>query len=197
MAKEHDETVLEDDEEIEETLDDLDEQEEEEDEDDADADKPITLTKKALDQAIEKGAKKLLDKQNAARRRNNQSQNRTITKKPTQTRVDGDAPLAERLDRFEETQFRRDFAEEHGLNRKEAALVFRFNPKPTAKTLQDPFIQGGLARLREQSELGDNTPSGASAKTFVVDGKKWEDMDAKEKQKNFGAHQAAILKGQK
>ena len=109
-----------------------------------------------------------------------------------------DNPLVSRLSAIEISNAKRDFGYQNKLSPKEVDLVWKFsNGKPTAKTLEDPFVQGGLEKLRTSENLKNNLPSGSGATSFEVSGKKWEDLTLEEKQKNFADKQKAILSNKK
>lgn len=112
--------------------------------------------------------------------------------RPDRTRDDKD-PYAERFDKIELSEQKRQFGYENQLSPKEVDLVFQFTKKPSAKTLQHPFVAGGLEKMRAKNDVRENTPEGASARALVVDGKKFDDLDSKDKQANFGTLQKSIL----
>ena len=57
---------------------------------------------------------------------------------------------------------KRQFGYENGLSPEETDAVFGFNPNPTKETLKNPFVEGGLAKLRSQKRVSENTPSSSS-----------------------------------
>jgi hypothetical protein len=65
---------------------------------------------------------------------------------------------------------KRQFGYEHGLSPEETDAVFGFNPNPTKETLKNPFVEGGLAKLRSQKRVNENTPSSSSrsGKPFTI-----------------------------
>ncbi len=174
---------------------DLDEEEEDEEDDEGgdgkgdDDGEPVTLTKKELDAYVENK----LNQRFAKRRHDSKD-----TKKPYQPNrkeADRDPVIGSRVERLEQVEVKRQFGYEHGLAPSEVDMIFKFNPKPTRKTLQDPFVQGGLEKMRAQKNAEDNIPSGSTAKSFTVGGKNWNDLSDEDKAKHFGAHQQAILAG--
>lgn len=168
-------------------LEDLDEEEEEDLEDDEDLDKPVTK-KDLLD--FRKGINSEINNRFAGKRHENKS-----TKNyPKDSDKSKDDPLNSRLEAIEISNAKRDFGYQNNLSPVETDLVFKFaNGKPTAKTLEHPFVKGGLEQLRTSSNLKNNLSSGSGASTFEVEGKKWEDLKPDEKQNNFKAKQKAIL----
>ena len=105
--------------------------------------------------------------------------------------------LGTRLDKIELSERKRTFGYENNLSPAEVDAVFKLNPNPTKKTLQDPFVQGGLEKLRASRNADANIPSGGAGRTFKVNGKSWGELDSGEKQSNFKAHQQAILSQKK
>lgn len=169
------------------------EDEEEEDENDGeDEKKPVTL--KDLKE-FRKGITSELNSRFAKRRHDQKPPTKPYTK-PNSGKggKDEEDPLAGRLNAIEESNAKRDYGYEHHLSPRETDLVFKFaNGKPTAKTLNHPFVKGGLEKLRASSNLRENTPAGSGSSSFEVEGKKFEELDSSGKQKNFAAKQKAIL----
>lgn len=204
MAKDHDNTdeELEDIEQKEDSdndFDDLDEEEDadgkekddgKEDDDDSDDEAPIKKGE------FKKFQKQILDGLNSVKRHS--MKNANGKKDLPANRKDGkEDPNASRIDRLEQSDTKRQFGYEHGLSPEQTDLVFKFNPKPSAKTLEHPFVKGGLAAMQKKKDISENTSGGATAKTLVVDGKKFDELDEAGKQKNFGAMQQAILRGKR
>lgn len=172
-----------------------DEEEEDEGEDENDS-KPVTL--KDLKE-FRKGITSELNNRFAARRHANKPPTKPYTKPASDKGGKGEEdPLVGRLTAIEVSNAKRDYGYEHNLSPREVDLVFKFaNGKPTAKTLNHPFVKGGLEQLRASSNLRNNTPSGSSSSSFEVEGKKFEELDSSGKQKNFAAKQKAILASKK
>lgn len=65
---------------------------------------------------------------------------------------------------------KRQFGYQHGLSPEETDAIFAFNPNPTKETLTNPFVEGGLAKLRSKKRVEENTPSSSSrsGKPFTV-----------------------------
>ncbi len=87
----------------------------------------------------------------------------------------------------------RDYAEDNGITIKEARHVFSIVPNPTKKTLRDPFIAGGLERMRQVNSTDENIPTGSSARVFKVEGKPWNELTPEQKKENFPARQQFLL----
>lgn len=166
-----------------------DEGEESEDEPDGSEDDDKPVTRKELKEFLK-------SKQNAAN-----AARRVASKK------DGLKPKApkddERLNRLEQSiaktellERKRQYGYENSLDPKEVDLVFRFTKRPTVKTLNDPFVKGGLENLRAHKNVKNNTP-GSSARQFVVQDKKWNELDARDKQANFTDRRRAALEARK
>lgn len=195
MSKENEDESVDDAIDLEkEEADDLDTLDEEEDKgdnssgDDED-DKPITLTKKELAKQIQDGIK------NHFISKRHENKNRSKNYQPDSKKVDKNLdPINSRIDQIELRDAKREFGYEHNLPPKAVDLVFKLTDnKPSAKSLKDPFIAGGIERIKNQNNLRDNTPSGAGADSFEVGGKKFEEMTPEEKQKNFSGKQRQIL----
>lgn len=170
---------------------DLDEEEEKGEEEDEDLDKPITK-KDLLD--FRKGIDSQINNRFAGKRHESK-QTKTYPKDSNKSKDD---PIDSRLSAIEQANSKRDFGYQYGLSPTETDLVFKFaNGKPTAKTLEHPFVKGGLDHLRTSNNLKDNLSKGSGASTFEVEGKKWDDLKTDEKQANFGAKQKAILANKK
>ena len=195
MSKENEDESVDDAIDLEkEEADDLDTLDEEEDQgdnssgDDED-DKPITLTKKELAKQIQDGIK------NHFISKRHENKNRSKNYQPDSKKVDKNLdPINSRIDQIELRDAKREFGYQHNLPPKAVDLVFKLTDnKPSAKSLKDPFIAGGIERIKNQNSLRDNTPSGAGADSFEVGGKKFEEMTPEEKQKNFSGKQRQIL----
>ncbi len=92
------------------------------------------------------------------------------------------------------SESKRNFGEQNGLSNSETDFIFQATGgKPTKESLNDPFIKNALEGVRSQKKVEDATP-GSSNKSFVADGKKWEDMDSKDKKKNFAKRVQSMRK---
>lgn len=168
---------------------DEDDSKEDEGEDDADDDKPVS--RKELKSTL----KGIHDTLAAIRRHGN--------KKPTLVPKDKnyqggkpapkDSNAESRIDRLEQVERKRTFGHENGLSPKEVDMVFKFDRNPSRKTLKDPFVIGGLEKLRSSARVDQNVPGGAAPTTFKVNGKDWNELPADQKQANFNKRQEAIL----
>ena len=161
------------------------------DDEDEDLDKP--LTKKDL-LSFEKNIDSKINSRFAGRRHDNKS-SKNYSKDHDKSKDD---PLDSRLSAIEVSNAKREFGDENGLSINEVNLVYKFTGgKLSKKALEDPFIQGGLEKLRSSQNLKNNITSGSGASTFEVEGKKWDDLDENEKKVNFGARQKSILASKK
>lgn len=80
---------------------------------------------------------------------------------------------------------KRQFGYENNLSPAETDAVFRINPNPTKETLKDPFVEGGLAKLKSLKRVEENTPGSSprSGKPLKIK----SDASAEEKQAAFDA----------
>jgi len=170
---------------------DLDEEEDNDLGEDEDLNKPVTK-KDLLD--FRKGIDSQINNRFAGKR-HEAKQTKNYSKDSDKS---NDDPLNSRLQAIEISNAKRDFGYNNNLSPIETDLVFKFaNGKPTAKTLENPFVKGGLEHLRTSNNLKDNLSQGSGASTFEVEGKKWDDLKSDEKQSNFAAKQKAILANKK
>jgi len=79
---------------------------------------------------------------------------------------------------------KRQFGYENNLSPEETDAVFRLNPKPDKKTLEDPFVKGGLEAIRPKRRVEGATPS-STGKASTVNGKTFAEMNADERKANF------------
>ncbi len=118
--------------------------------------------------------------------RNKKKQEQSVEKKPADSKVElsdeDDEDLATRLQRLEQTEEKRRFGYEHKLSPEETDKVFQIDPRPTAKTLDDPFVKAGLQAIRKANRVDENTPS-SSTKSTVYSSKKFNELSPQEKQK--------------
>lgn len=165
-----------------------DEDEDEDDESDEEDNKPVTA--KDLKTIVGKTVHDIL----AANRRHSQKRHKQGKDyQPGRKSAGTDPSVSARLDRVESVERKRQFGYEHSLSPQEVDMVFKFDRKPSAKTLKNPFVQGGLEKLRAKQNADENTPSGHAAKVFGSEGKPWDKLDDSEKQANFATRQKAIL----
>lgn len=148
-----------------------------------DDDKP--LTRKDLKDILKSN-----QNQNNASRRVSSKRGEIIKKAPKSD---------ERLERVEKEiqgisllERKRQFGYDNGLAPNEVDLVFKFDPKPSKKTLEDPFVKGGLDSIRSAAKVKNNLP-GSSGRASTHQGKDWKDLKADEKQANFADRRRAIL----
>ncbi len=81
-------------------------------------------------------------------------------KKPD-TEIEG---LKSTVGSLELAEKKRQFGYENKLSPEETDAVFLFTPTPTKETLKNPFVEGGLAKLRSLKRVDENTP-GSSSRT--------------------------------
>lgn len=105
----------------------------------------------------------------------------------------GKDPIVNSVRRLEDIERKRTFGYENSLSPEEVDAVFKLDPKLSRKTLDNPFVQGGLERLRAQKNADANIPSGHSARKFGTEGKNWNELPAADKEANFAEVQKAIL----
>ncbi len=74
------------------------------------------------------------------------------------------AGLKSTVDSLALAEKKRTFGYENNLSPAETDAVFRINPNPTKDTLKDPFVEGGLAKLKSLKRVEENTP-GSSPRT--------------------------------
>lgn len=174
---------------------DVEEDEDEEEESDENDNKPLTAKDlKDFRESFKNDMKKEIDgrfKNSRNDRPKPYQPNRKDTGKDDKPEIESRLDVIERNDRI------KDFAADNGLTIKEAKYVFTLIPNATKKTLRDPFIQGGLEKLRQNNSISENIPAGSSARTFKVAGKSWEELSSAEKKENFSARQQAILASQR
>jgi len=84
---------------------------------------------------------------------------------PTEKKPDAEiAGLKTTVDSLALAEKKRQFGYENSLSPEETDAVFRINPSPTKETLKDPFVEGGLAKLKSMKRVENNTP-GSSSRT--------------------------------
>jgi hypothetical protein len=117
--------------------------------------------------------------------------------KPALTRPkEADPELKKDVDDLKQERVKREFGYRHNLSPEETDQVFRINPSPNQDTLKDPFVMGGLERIRAQKRIDDNTPS-SSGKAFSVGGKTWEEMDQTERNANYPEYLQSLSKARR
>ena len=117
-----------------------------------------------------------------------QKKNKKLEKLQTQgksTDDDLDEDLKNDIEYLKLSDRKRQFQYEHGLSPQETDKIFSINPKPTADTLKDPFIRGGLRTLRKKEELKNNIPSSTSTKSSPYSSKDFQSLSAEEKQSAY------------
>lgn len=168
-------------------LDDLDDEDSDEDDsadEDDDDDKPVT--RKELRELL--NGKK--NERNASRRVS--SKNKRDNRKTS----DLEKTVAELKDSDLKRQIaekKLDFADEHGLSRKQVNYVFKQTKRPTAKFLNKPHVKAALDAIKSHEGVSRNTPSGSGKRPKASGGKKWTELPAEDRQANFADRRASIL----
>lgn len=88
--------------------------------------------------------------------------------------------ISKRLSNIEFLEKKRTFGYENGLSPQETDQVFKFNPNPSKKDLENPFVKGGIDELRRRNRARDNTPS-SSSHTVTYKGKDVKEVIKDEK----------------
>lgn len=158
--------------------------------------KPVTL--KDLKE-FRKGITSEINNRFAGKRHEQKDKTKPYTKPADRKTGKGEEDVnVSRLNALELSNAKRDYGYEHHLSPREVDLVFKFaDGKPTSKTLNHPFVKGGLEQLRSKNNLRENTPSGAGSSSFEVEGKKFNELDSRGKQDNFKSLQKTILSKKK
>ncbi len=94
------------------------------------------------------------------------------------------AGLKTTVDSLALAEKKRQFGYENSLSPAETDAVFRINPNPTKETLKDPFVEGGLAKLKSMKRVEENTP-GSHPRSGRVPLKVKADATPEEKQAAF------------
>ena len=93
--------------------------------------------------------------------------------------------VTERLSKLEQVESKRSFGHAHELSPEETDELFKYaaggDPE---EALKSSFFQAGLKEMRSQKRAEEATPS-PSGKSQKIDGKTWDQMDDKEREKNF------------
>lgn len=107
-----------------------------------------------------------------------------IEKPKTNSTTEDLSDIRETVKNLSLSEKKRQFGYEHNLSPEETDAVFRLNPNPDKKTLEDPFIKGGLEAIRAKKRIEGAIPS-STGKVPTVNGKTWAQMTAEERQANF------------
>ena len=200
MAKDHDDSVEDIDDETKEDgveeeddidLDDEDDEEDdaEDDKEDDDEDDSKPLTRKDL-LNLKQDLKRDIDSRFIKKRVEKKSY-----QTPKQGRTDkNEKPWEADIRSLKDSERKRQFGYENGLAPDEVDFIFKFERKPNKETLKSPFVVGGLKELRASKNADANIPTGSSAKSVKINGKSWDELKPEERQKNFQARREAILK---
>ena len=163
----------------------------EDDESDSDEDDDKPITRKELKEILGKRSK---NRSAAARRA---SGKRNLSDKQRQGKSDPSVDsLREDVQSMKQAEAKRQFGYEHNLSPKEVDLVFRFDRKPSAKTLKDPAVKGALEGIRAAQRAKDGIPR-SNGRTFQVGGKDYSELKPEEKSKHFTDRRRAILEGKR
>lgn len=93
--------------------------------------------------------------------------------------------VEDRLSQIELTEQKRSFGYQNQLSPDETDLVFKYTENPTRETLNDPFIQGGLERIRRDKRIADNTPTGSGSNSHSYFKQDRSKMSASERKQSF------------
>lgn len=171
--------------------------EEDESEDDiSDDDEEIADDAVVTGKSFKALQKSIMDKLGVLTRHSMKNSKTKITKQPKFDNKSRDN-LANDVASLKESDRKRQFGYENNLSPEETDLVFQFNRNPSKKTLKHPFVSGGLEKLRSKKRLDANMSSGATGRTFKVNGKDWKDLTPEERAVNFRERQKAILAGRR
>lgn len=102
------------------------------------------------------------------------------------------AALKTTVDSLALAERKRQFGYENNLSPAETDAVFRINPNPTAETLKDPFVEGGLAKLKSLKRVDENTPGSSSRTNKPLKFK--ADATKEDKQKAFEEKVGGMMK---
>lgn len=117
-------------------------------------------------------------------------------KAPLQERSTENDDIATTVKQLKLAEDKRKFGYENGLSPEETDAIFKINPNPTKETLEDPFVKGGLERIRQQSRVDDNTPrTSRRSSSFIPTSKK--PLTADEKQAAFEKRRDEILRSKR
>jgi hypothetical protein len=95
-----------------------------------------------------------------------------------------DGDLRKTVEQLALAEKKRQFGYRHDLSPDEVDAVFKINPEPSDETLKDPFVEGGLAKLRSKRKVEENTPSSSSrSASFKLPSK--ENLTDEDRQKAF------------
>lgn len=111
---------------------------------------------------------------------------KTAAKQPKiQSSTDNpDDDLRSKVESLSVAEQKRQFGYAHGLSPEETDAVFKHNPNPTAETLEDPFVKGGLSMIKKSKRLSDGIPTSHS-RPLQVDGKRFSDLSVEDRQKHY------------
>lgn len=88
--------------------------------------------------------------------------NKRDAKEPLQEQPQVEDDVKSTVAQLKQAEDKRQFGYEHNLSPEEVNAIFKINPNPTKETLDDPFVKGGLERIRSQKRVDANTPRTSS-----------------------------------
>ena len=107
-----------------------------------------------------------------------------------------DEDIATTVKQLKLAEDKRRFGYENGLSPEETDAIFKINPNPTKETLEDPFVKGGLERIRQQNRVDENTPrTSRKSSSFIPTSKK--ELTPAEKQAAFEKRRDEILRSRR
>lgn len=107
-----------------------------------------------------------------------------VEKPQPNSTTDDLSDIRETVSKLSLSEKKRQFGYEYNLSPEETDAVFRLNPNPDKKTLEDPFIKGGLEAIRAKKRVEGAIPS-STGKVPTVNGKTWSQMTPEERKSNF------------
>lgn len=94
--------------------------------------------------------------------RNKQKLEEKGNKEPLQEQPKIEDDVKATVQQLKLAEDKRQFGYENGLSPQEVDAIFKINPNPSKETLEDPFVKGGLERIRSQNRTEANTPRSSS-----------------------------------
>lgn len=105
--------------------------------------------------------------------------------KPLVAKEEPNNEIAQKVNRLEEIENKRQFGFEHQLSPEETDYVFKISGgKPSKEVLEDPFVKAGIDGYRSKKRLENNTPS-SSPSSSPFRGKQFSEMSEDDKKKTF------------
>ena len=91
--------------------------------------------------------------------------------------------ITKRISNVELLEKKRQFGYENNLPPQIVDKIFSINENPSKEDLEDPFIKGGIEKLKRQERVNNNTPS-SSVKSFTKT-KDFEKLSKEDKNKEW------------